>query len=61
MKFVMKAIVYVVVMNTVLLFGAALFDSDYEFHFIFNLVVPVLCAYASWGVERKREKSRRKV
>ena len=56
MKFVQKAVFYVLVMNAVLLLGAALFDGDYDFHVMFNLVVPVLCAYAAFEVEQKKAK-----
>ena len=56
MKFVMKALVYVLVMNAVLFLGACVFDGDYEFHLICNLVVPVICAWASCEAEKKRAK-----
>lgn len=57
MKLFTKALVYVVLMNAVLMIGAVAFDADFEFNFIFNLVVPVLCAFASWEVEQKKAKS----
>lgn len=56
MKFVMKAMVYVVLMNAVLFAGAVFFDCDVEFNPIFHLVVPIICAYASWDVEQKKAK-----
>ena len=54
MKFVQKAAPYILVMNAVLFLGAFIFDGDYEFHFLFNLVVPVICAYTAWEVEQKK-------
>ena len=59
MKFIMKAVLYVVLMNAVLFVGAAIFESDFDFNPIFNLVVPVICAYASWEVEKGRVRKRR--
>lgn len=47
MNFVVKALVYIVVMNAVMSLGAGLLGGDYEFNYIYNLLVPVLCAYAS--------------
>lgn len=56
MKFVVKALVYIVLMNAVMSLGVGLLGGDYEFNYLFNLVVPVLCAYASWSVERRKGK-----
>ena len=56
MKFFQKAVFYVLVMNAVLFLGAFIFDGDYEFHFLFNLIVPVLCAFAAWETEQKQAK-----
>ena len=56
MRFVLKAIVYVVMMNAVMFLGAMVFGTDFEVNFIFNLLVPVICAYASWDVERRKTK-----
>ena len=56
MKFVLKAVLYVLVMNAVLILGAGIFGGDYEFNFLFNLVVPVICAYAAWETEQRKLK-----
>ncbi len=56
MKFVVKALVYIVLMNAVMFLGASLLGGNYEFNYIYNLVVPVLCAYASWSVEQRKAK-----
>ena len=60
MKFVVKALFYIVLMNAVMSLGVGLLGGDYEFNYLFNLVVPVLCAYASWSVERRKAKKFRK-
>ncbi len=55
-KFIAKAVLYMILMNAVLFAGACIFDVDFEFNFLFNAVVPVVCAYASWEVEQKKLK-----
>ena len=59
MKFIMKAVLYVVLMNAVLFVGGAIFESGFDFNPIFNLVVPVICAFASWEVEKGKARKRR--
>ena len=56
MKFVVKALVYIVLMNAVMFLGASLLGGNYEFNYLYNFVVPILCAYASWSVERRKAK-----
>lgn len=59
MKFILKAVLYVVLMNAVLFAGAAIIGSDFDFNPLYNLVVPVICAFASWEVEKGRSRKRR--
>ena len=58
MRFILKAVFYVLVMNAVMVVGAGIFGVDYEFNFIFNLVVPVICAYAAWSTEKRKRRMR---
>lgn len=55
MRLIMKAVLYVVLMNAVLFVGAVIFGSGFEFNPIYNLVVPVICALASWELSRGRQ------
>jgi len=53
-RFISKSILYVVLMNTLLFLLCAAFEADFEPTLIGNLVVPVLCAYASTWAEGRR-------
>ncbi len=53
-KFILRSVLYIVVMNAVPFFLCAIFDGDFDPTLIGIVVVPVICAYASlWG-EKKR-------
>ena len=54
MKFVLKAVFYVIVMNLVMFLGACIVGTDFEPNFVLNVVVPVLCAYASWETGKRK-------
>ncbi len=56
MKLVWKAVVYVFLMNAVLFVGACLVGVRYGFNYIFNLVIPVICAFTAWKVEQNKAK-----
>lgn len=56
-QFVLRSFVYVVLMNAAMFVLPAIFDMDYDPNFINNLVVPILCAAASfYGEERRRNR-----
>ena len=49
---VWKAVVYTVLMNAVPVPGACVAGTDHSFNFIFNVLTPVLCAFAAREVEQ---------
>ena len=59
-RFILRSVLYIVVMNAVLFILCALFDGDFDPTLLGNVVVPVLCAYASfWGEEKKANRKAR--
>ena len=55
-KFALKAVLYIILMNVVLFLGACIVGTDFEVNYIFNVVTPVICAFAVWEVEQKKVK-----
>ncbi|MBR6353788.1 MAG: hypothetical protein IKS25_06645 [Oscillospiraceae bacterium] len=55
-KLIWKAVVYIVVMNAAMLAGTYISGGAFEFNLIFNVTVPILCAFAAWEVEQKKAK-----
>lgn len=55
-RFIFRCIEYVVLMNLMLAVLTAVFGGDFEPNFIFNVVTPILCASASWEVEKAKAK-----
>ena len=53
---VFRSLMYIVVMNAVFFFLCAIFDEDFDPTFLGNVVVPVICAYASFYGEDLRAK-----
>ena len=48
--YVFRSLLYIVLMNAFMFVLCVIFKSDFEPTFIGNVVVPVICAYASfWG------------
>ena len=59
-RFILRSVLYIVVMNAVLFILCALFDGDFDPTLLGNVVVPVLCAYASfWGEEKEQTEKRK--
>ena len=56
MKFVWKAIEYIVLMNAFVFVLCCVFGGDFAFSFIYSIVVPVVCAHVAWARERRKEK-----
>ena len=55
-NFIRTAVKYFVLLNVALYLASLLVGSDFEFNFITNLLVPVLCAYAELEVRHLKEK-----
>ncbi|MBQ3481294.1 MAG: hypothetical protein IJH48_03015 [Oscillospiraceae bacterium] len=45
---------YIILMNAVMFALSVLLGGDYEFNYIFNIVVPIICAGTSLEVERRK-------
>ena len=56
MKFVLQAVLYIVLMNAVLFLGSLLVGTEFEFNYILNLVTLVICALAATEVKQKQAK-----
>ena len=53
---VFRSIEYIVLMNAVIFILSAIFDMDYNPNIFNNIVVPILCAAASFYGEERRQK-----
>ena len=51
---VWKAVAYTVLMNAVPVSGACMAGTDFSFNFLFNVLVPLICAFAAWEVEQRK-------
>jgi len=60
MRFIMKALMYIILMNAVLFIGACIVGSTFTFSLLFNVVTPVICALASYEMEKRRERKARR-
>jgi len=54
MRFVLKALFYILVMNLVMFIGCCIFGTAFSFSIIFNLVTPIICAFVSYEMEKSR-------
>ena len=54
--YVFRSFMYIVVMNVILYILCAIFDADFDPTLIGNVVVPVICAFASFYGEDLRAK-----
>ncbi len=54
--FILCSVKYFVLINIILYLGTLFVSGDFEFSFMTNVVVPVLCAYAEIEVRHMKAK-----
>ncbi len=57
-RFVLRSLLYIVLMNTFMFILCVIFDTDFDPTLISGVVVPVACAQASLWAEGKRRAKR---
>ena len=53
--FILCSVKYFVLINIILYLGTLFVSGDFEFSFMTNVVVPVLCAYAEIEDQRRNQ------
>ena len=52
----LNAVVCFIIINATILLGTYLSGKPFEFSLIYNVLTPLLCAFANWGVEKAKAK-----
>ena len=55
-KLVLNVVLMLAAMNAAIFLGTCVAGKPFEFNFIFNLVMPVICAVAAWQTEQKKSR-----